>query len=429
MEMVERTIVEKVLAIHFSESIGEDEPGVYFTMNEVIDDSSKVRSMLTENHLMIELLDHTDKNQEAECIALNGTIYPYGRGVFVSENKDLAIWVNVLDHFRLIVTSNRKTPANLGDSYTKAGRAMHYLEEKLNFKESYFLGYLSSRPSFLGTGLKISTVIYVPNLMKEMENLRHLCSVRGLNMVPNSFDNTIQAVNMQSLGAPIAHNFEYRIFKTEQGKYLASTLGEPLIKGLTEVAEKRPPNPIAYLAQYLGKLDSSNVNDVDEDTTPQAKLPESATSHNELKRLRPSPTTSDHFNDDVVENDNDEEANSPESTPKPEDRDEHGQSMLHFACARAHAKGALLNLIEESKIDITYRDELYRTARDVSLQASQPTNALEIDQFILGLAASGEVSHFDNLQLNGYDHILDVMDEDNNDLIEHVKIRNHEELF
>lgn len=198
---------------------------------------------------------------------------------------------------------------------------------------------------------------------------------------------------------------------------------------MTEVAEKRPPNPIAYLAQYLGKLDSSNVNDVDEDTTPQAKLPESATSHNALKRLRPSPTTSDHFNDDVVENDNDEEANSPESTPKPEDRDEHGQSMLHFACARAHAKGALLNLIEESKIDITYRDELYRTARDVSLQASQPTNALEIDQFILGLAASGEVSHFDNLQLNGYDHILDVMDEDNNDLIEHVKIRDHEELL
>lgn len=159
-------------------------------------------------------------------------------------------------------------------------------------------------------------------------------------------------------------------------------------------------------------------------------MPESATSHNALKRLRPSPTTSDHFNDDVVENDeeNEEDNNSPESTPKPEDRDEHGQSMLHFACARAHAKNALLNLIEESKMDITYRDELYRTARDVSLQASQPANAIEIDQYVLGLAATGEVSHFDQLQLMGYDHILDVVDDENNDLIEYTKLREHEEL-
>ncbi|KAL5286722.1 hypothetical protein ACFFRR_007999 [Megaselia abdita] len=229
-------------------------------------------------------------------------------------------------------------------------------------------------------------------------------------------------------GAPHGHNFEFRIFKTEQGKYLASTLGEPLIKGLTEVAEKRPANPIAYLAKYLGKLDSSNVND--EDNTPRAKLPESATSHNALKRLRPSPTTSDHFNDDVVENDeeNGEDVNSPEDTPKAEDRDEHGQSMLHFACARSHGKSGLLTLIEESKIDITYRDELYRTARDVSLQASQPANAIEIDQYVLGLAATGEVALFDHLQLNGYDHILDVVDEENNDLIEYTKLRDHEEL-
>lgn len=159
-------------------------------------------------------------------------------------------------------------------------------------------------------------------------------------------------------------------------------------------------------------------------------MPESATSHNALKRLRPSPTTSDHFNDDVVENDeeNDEDINSPESTPKPEDRDEHGQSMLHFACARSHAKSGLLSLIEESKIDITYRDELYRTARDVSLQASQPTNAHDIDQYVLGLAATGEVAIFEHMQLNGYDHILDVVDEENNDLVEYTKSRDHHEL-
>lgn len=70
--------------------------------------------------------------------------------------------------------------------------------------------------------------------------------------------------------------------------------------------------------------------------------------------------------------------------------DEHGQSMLHFAAARQHGKNALFQLIEESGVSLTYRDEIYRTARDVSLQASQPDNCKEIDRYILSLAARGE---------------------------------------
>lgn len=71
--------------------------------------------------------------------------------------------------------------------------------------------------------------------------------------------------------------------------------------------------------------------------------------------------------------------------------DEHGQSMLHFAAARQHGKNALFQLIEESGVSLTYRDEIYRTARDVSLQASQPDNCKEIDRYVLSLAARGEL--------------------------------------
>lgn len=79
-----------------------------------------------------------------------------------------------------------------------------------------------------------------------------------------------------------------------------------------------------------------------------------------------------------------------DATPGGEERDEHGQSMLHFAAARQHGKNALFQLIEESHVSVTYRDEIFRTARDVAMQATQPDNCKEIDRYVLGLAARGK---------------------------------------
>lgn len=80
---------------------------------------------------------------------------------------------------------------------------------------------------------------------------------------------------------------------------------------------------------------------------------------------------------------------STEVAKRLEERDEHGQSMLHFACARSNRKGYLMNLIQDSHLDITYRDELYRTARDVAMQANQMGNVKEIDRYLLSLAVAG----------------------------------------
>lgn len=122
-------------------------------------------------------------------------------------------------------------------------------------------------------------------------------------------------------------------------------------------------------------------------------------------------------------------ADGPESAATSEDRDEHGQSLLHFACARTHGRNALIQLIEESGTNITFRDELYRTARDVSLQASQPDNAKEIDRHVLSLAAKGDTEAFSNMIVDGYDHILDIVDSDENTVVEIAKERRHSDLL
>lgn len=129
--------------------------------------------------------------------------------------------------------------------------------------------------------------------------------------------------------------------------------------------------------------------------------------------------------------------------------------MLHFACARSHGRNALIQLIEDSGVSIAYRDELYRTARDVSMQATQPENTREIDKYVLTLAArgiiyrfpnqsigaitiltiifsfcvcvcSGELSAIKHLVIEGYDHIVDV--HDNETIVNIAYSRGHEEL-
>ncbi|CAG9125383.1 unnamed protein product [Plutella xylostella] len=198
-----------------------------------------------------------------------------------------------------------------------------------------------------------------------------------------------------------------------------TALGDPLIKGLTEVANVKPKDPVAFLASFLHNFpeqekprlgtEESNVlmmdvsAEVDNEQPPPA--PPEPAARTRTATLAPAPI-------DVitVEPQPEVNADAPEVAFSSANRDEHGQSMLHFAAARTHTKNALFELLQESDINLGYRDELYRTARDVSLQANVPENTAEIDRWIMHLAARGNTEKIMELFLEGYDHILDVVD-------------------
>ncbi|KAL3268350.1 hypothetical protein HHI36_007464 [Cryptolaemus montrouzieri] len=200
-------------------------------------------------------------------------------------------------------------------------------------------------------------------------------------------------------------------FATEEGRYLASSLGDPLIKGLTEVANKRPDDPIAYLATYL-----YNFADTKNKTRPKTQ---------ESKQIIQGPPA--EAENDAVPASIDVVTVEPEESEADEDsafnstsRDEHGQSMLHFAAARAHGRNALFQLLVETETNVAYRDELYRTARDISIQANVPENTVEIDRYVMHIATKGDTDKLVELLLDGYDHITDIMDEDNTPIFEAV---------
>lgn len=132
-----------------------------------------------------------------------------GRGVFVSSSGKLAAWINVLDHLRIIVCTPSETPGNVGQVYSKIYRVLRILDKRIDFRKDEKLGYLSARPSCLGNTLHFTLTVRFPQLIKEPENLRHLCSVRGLVARKRSeSSNAIRLSNQQSLAVTEMQTFD-----------------------------------------------------------------------------------------------------------------------------------------------------------------------------------------------------------------------------
>ncbi|XP_075237605.1 uncharacterized protein LOC142333898 [Lycorma delicatula] len=285
----------------------------------------------------------------------------------------------------------------------------------------------------------------------------------------------------------------FPVFGAEDGQYLAKSLGDPLIKGLTEVANVRPPEPIIYLANYLidySRL-SNNENDsdhiIDENIWRQSPIQESkaaAIPKSRVSSARISPShhrnIADNFNpindnkfnhnsddeydyndeenDDNMKsvnvindnnniNNNNNDVSLPmngfsgerrysqnqilttnserESSFKSVQRDDHGQSTLHFAASRTHGRNGLFQLLVDMDCNIALRDELYRTARDIALQVNLPENVIAIDKYVVYLAANGHTDKLQELLLEGYDHILDATDDQQN-IVEITAKRGHQ---
>ncbi|XP_073956852.1 uncharacterized protein isoform X2 [Choristoneura fumiferana] len=235
------------------------------------------------------------------------------------------------------------------------------------------------------------------------------------------------------------------IFRTDEGRYLAKSLGDPLIKGLTEVANVKPKDPVAFLASFLHNFPENEKPRIGTQESNVLVTQEAAEVENDqpppqpevvmmnapvLSRSAARTATRPHRPIDVITVDPRSEASpdAPEAAFSSADRDEHGQSMLHFAAARTHTRNALFQLLQESDVNLAFRDELYRTARDVSLQANVPENTTEIDRWVLHLAARGNKEKIMELFLEGYDHILDVVDDDGVPITEVVTNRGDTEM-
>ncbi|XP_059474842.1 uncharacterized protein LOC132196306 [Neocloeon triangulifer] len=220
-------------------------------------------------------------------------------------------------------------------------------------------------------------------------------------------------------------------------------LQEPLVEALKEVSKKRPQNPISYLAnilhQYANKSAKSDAKKLNAllDSLEQVASPNQYNYPSEVTKLllfsqqesggvktpEVGPPVPFSPSEEADEEDNGrltappmpqsrdrrlETAGSMTSGVGSTNRDEYGQSMLHFAAVRSHSRNAFAQILKEAGLSVGQRDMVYRTPRDVALEAGLPENARDIDEWVLHLAMEGDTTRLEELLLDGYDHILDI---------------------
>lgn len=127
------------------------------------------------------------------------------RGVAVSDSHKVSVMVNEEDHIRIQVL----LPGNsLWEAQRIAGIIDDYLEERLDIAYNTKFGYLTSCPTNVGTGLRVSVMVHLPALVinnqiqKVLGALAPLgLTVRGLyGEGSRPFGNIFQISNQVTLG-------------------------------------------------------------------------------------------------------------------------------------------------------------------------------------------------------------------------------------
>ena len=115
--------------------------------------------------------------------------WPYGRGCWQSADKQCIIWFGEEDHLRIMCM---KKGSRLNEVFTRLKKMLDLVEtlDGIDFARSSKYGYITSCPTNLGTGMRASVHIKVPNLTADGQADPHgnsptckaICNPLGLSV-------------------------------------------------------------------------------------------------------------------------------------------------------------------------------------------------------------------------------------------------------
>ena len=146
----ERVEIEKKV-VEVLKSLEGDLAGEYYPLQGM---DEATREKLVADHFLFKkgdrFLDAAGVNEE----------WPEGRGIFHNKDKTFLVWLNEEDHLRII---SMEKGSDIGSVFTRLCVAVNELDKRLGFQHTEELGYLSGCPTNLGTGMRASVHVKIPN--------------------------------------------------------------------------------------------------------------------------------------------------------------------------------------------------------------------------------------------------------------------------
>ena len=166
----DRIRLEQIMMAAFDTLIDLPEyGGRYYSLtpgNPCFIDESEYKE-LVDDHIMFKNMDD-DRYLSAAGIAGD---WPFGRGCYVSADKQSIVWVGEEDHLR-IMCMQRGTVLNAVLDRLKSTLDIIEGIDGLNFAYSPDFGVVTSCPTNLGTGMRASLHIALPNLTADGTDTR-----------------------------------------------------------------------------------------------------------------------------------------------------------------------------------------------------------------------------------------------------------------
>ena len=132
---------------------------------------------LVDAHIMFKNMS-SDRYLVAAGIAAH---WPYGRGCYVSADKGFVIWVGEEDHLRIMCMQHSTVLNEVFDRLKSALDAVEAIDG-LEFAYSEDYGVVTSCPTNLGTGMRASLHIAIPNLTADGADARAKAVAKPLGL-------------------------------------------------------------------------------------------------------------------------------------------------------------------------------------------------------------------------------------------------------
>ena len=132
-----------------------------------------VQNQLIQDHFLFK-----EGDRFLESAGLNRD-WPSGRAIFFNKEKTVLVWVNEEDHLRII---SMQKGGNIKEVYVRLCKLVSAIERELTMARNDHLGILCSCPTNLGTGLRASVHVKLPNLAKNMETFKKIVAENDLHI-------------------------------------------------------------------------------------------------------------------------------------------------------------------------------------------------------------------------------------------------------